>query len=63
MRTPLPILEPSPKERDGYVPNVVYSCGSIVRGRDLLLPYGVADSFTGFATCSIDDLLAAMERV
>ena len=61
-RTPLPILEPSPKERDGYVPNVVYSCGSIARGRQLLLPYGVADSFTGFATCSIDDLLARMER-
>ncbi|CAM3062007.1 DUF377 domain-containing protein [Sphingomonas antarctica] len=62
-RTPLPILEPSPKERDGYVPNVVYSCGSIARGRELLLPFGVADSFTGIATCSIDELLAAMERV
>ena len=62
-RTPLPILEPSPKERDGYVPNVVYSCGSMARGRELMLPYGVADSFAGFATCSIDDLLAAMERV
>ena len=61
MRTPLPILEPSPKQRDGYVPNVVYSCGSMVRGRDLLLPFGVADSFCGFATCSIDDLLARME--
>jgi predicted GH43/DUF377 family glycosyl hydrolase len=63
MRTPVPILEPSPGERDGYVPNVVYSCGSIVRGRELLLPFGVADSFTGFATCSVDDLLARMERV
>jgi predicted GH43/DUF377 family glycosyl hydrolase len=63
MRTPLPILEPSPHERDGYVPNVCYSCGSMVRGRELLLPYAVADSFTGFATCSIDELLAAMERV
>ncbi len=62
-RTPQPILEPSPNERDGYVPNVVYSCGSLARGRDLLLPYGVADSFTGFATCSIDDLLARMEPV
>lgn len=62
MRTPVPILEPSPEERDGYVPNVVYSCGSIARERELLLPYGVADSFSGFATCSIDDLLAKMER-
>ena len=42
-------------------PNVVYSCGGIVHGRRLLLPYGVADSFTAFATIDIDDLLAAME--
>ena len=55
-----PLLEPSEKERDGYVPNVVYSCGGLVRGRTLLLPYGVADNFTAFATVDIDALLAAM---
>ncbi len=60
-RTEHPILEPSPKERDGYVPNVVYSCGSIVQDRMLLLPYGVADSFTAFVSCKIDDLLGAMD--
>jgi predicted GH43/DUF377 family glycosyl hydrolase len=60
-RTRKPILEPSPDERDGYVPNVVYSCGAMAHGRDLLLPFGVADSFTAFATAKIDDLLAAME--
>lgn len=60
-RTPEPILTPSPDERDGYVPNVVYSCGAMVHGRELLLPYGVADSFTAFATARVDDLLAAME--
>ena len=60
-RTPRPILEPSPDERDGYVPNVVYSCGALAHGRDLLIPYGVADSFTAFATAKIDDLLGAME--
>ncbi|WP_174285807.1 glycoside hydrolase family 130 protein [Sphingomonas bacterium] len=59
-RTPRPIVEPSPGERDGYVPNVVYSCGSLANGRRLLLPYGVADYFTTLATLSIDDLLAAM---
>ena len=59
-RTPEPILEPSEKDRDGYVPNVVYSCGALVRGRDLLLPYGVADNFTAFATLKVDALLAAM---
>lgn len=60
-RTPRPILAPSLKERDGYVPNVVYSCGALAVGRNLLLPYAVADSFTAFATASIDDLLAVME--
>ena len=60
-RMPLPLIHPSPKERDGYVPNVVYSCGGLVRGRTLLLPYGVADDFATFATVGVDDLLAAME--
>ena len=60
-RTPRPILEPSPDERDGYVPNVVYSCGALAMGRDLMIPYGVADEFTAFATTTVDELLAAME--
>lgn len=60
-RTREPILRPSPRERDGYVPNVVYSCGSIVHDRTLLLPYGVADTFTAFASASIDELLKCME--
>jgi predicted GH43/DUF377 family glycosyl hydrolase len=42
------------------VPNVVYSCGGLVHNRRLLLPYGVADSFTTFASVALDDLLAAM---
>lgn len=60
-RMTLPLVHPSPKERDGYVPNVVYSCGGLVHDRTLLLPYGVADSFTTFAHVAIDDLLAVME--
>lgn len=59
-RMELPLVHPSPKERDGYVPNVVYSCGALIHERTLLLPYGVADSFTTFATASVDDILAAM---
>jgi predicted GH43/DUF377 family glycosyl hydrolase len=59
-RMRLPLVHPSPKERDGYVPNVVYSCGALIHDRMLLLPYGVADSFTTFATVKVDDLLAAM---
>jgi len=56
-----PLLRPSLQARDGYVPNVIYSCGALVNGRTLILPYAVADSFTTFATLSVDDLLAAME--
>ena len=59
-RTAQPILRPSPQERDGYVPNVVYSCGAMVHDRTLLLPYGVADNFATFASASVDDLLKTM---
>lgn len=59
-RTPEPILKPSPEERHGYVPNVVYSCGGIVHDRTLLLPFGVADNFASFASCSVDKLLTLM---
>ncbi|HEX8486882.1 glycoside hydrolase family 130 protein [Sphingomonas sp.] len=55
-----PLMEPGPEDRDGYVPNVIYSCGGIVRGRTLLLPYGIADNYAGFATVCVDDILAAM---
>lgn len=54
-----PLIEPSVKDRDGYVPNVVYSCGGLVRERTLLLPYAVADNYTRFATVSVDALVRA----
>ncbi|MEZ0495755.1 glycoside hydrolase family 130 protein [Sphingomonas sp. IW22] len=56
-----PLISPDPDNHDGYVPNVLYSCGGMVRSRTLLLPYAIADSFTTFATVPIDRLLAAME--
>ena len=59
-RMELPLVHPSPKERDGYVPNVVYSCGALIHDRMLLLPYGVADSFTTFSSVKVDDILDAM---
>jgi predicted GH43/DUF377 family glycosyl hydrolase len=55
-----PLLEPSQGHKDGYVPNVVYSCGAMLRGRSLLVPYGVADDHATFATVDIDQLLRAM---
>ena len=59
-RTTQLLLRTSPEERFGYVPNIAYSCGALVQGRSLLLPYAVADSVTTFATVPIDALLAAM---
>ena len=59
-RLPEPLLAPQDKERDGYVPNVVYSCGGLLRGRTLLLPYGVADDSTAFASFEVDEIVQAM---
>jgi predicted GH43/DUF377 family glycosyl hydrolase len=56
-----PLISPNQNEREGYVPNVVYSCGSLLRGRLLIVPYAMSDSATTFATVSLDELLAAME--
>jgi len=55
-----PLLVPSPEERNGYVPNVVYSCGGIIHNDRLILPYAVADSSTRFATVSVAALLTAL---
>ena len=52
-----PLLIPDPNERDGYVPNVVYSCGGMIHNDELILPYAMSDTATGFATVSLDELL------
>jgi hypothetical protein len=59
-RTKQPILAAKDQDREGYVPNVVYSCGAIRHGDSLFLPYGIADSSIGFAFVKISELLAAM---
>jgi predicted GH43/DUF377 family glycosyl hydrolase len=59
-RTPNPILSAADEDREGYVPNVVYTCGAIRAGDDLFLPYGVADSSVCFAFVAISDILAQM---
>jgi predicted GH43/DUF377 family glycosyl hydrolase len=56
-----PLLSPNEAEREGYVPNVVYTCGALLQGRELIIPYAMSDSATSFATVSLDELLAAME--
>jgi predicted GH43/DUF377 family glycosyl hydrolase len=52
-----PLLRPAQDERDGYVPNVVYSCGALSYGDQLLLPYGVSDSSVAFAYVDVPLLL------
>jgi predicted GH43/DUF377 family glycosyl hydrolase len=60
-RLPEPLIKPNGSERDGYVPNVVYSCGSLVHAGQLIVPYGISDYATMFATIPLDQILAAME--
>ncbi|MFV1961698.1 MAG: glycoside hydrolase family 130 protein [Acidimicrobiia bacterium] len=55
-----PLLEPNEDERDGYVPNVVYSCGSMIHGDKLVLPYGFSDIGAGIATVPLDELLTRL---
>lgn len=55
-----PLLTPGEDEREGYVPNVVYSCGSMVVGDHLVVPYGFADVGAGIATVRLDDLLCRL---
>ncbi len=45
-----PLLSPALDDRDGYVPNVVYSCGALVHAETLVMPYGIADAAIGVAT-------------
>lgn len=55
-----PLVHPDPSQREGYVPNVVYTCGAIRHGERIILPYAVSDTFSNFATIKIEDLLSLM---
>ncbi len=55
-----PLLAPTDEEREGYVPNVVYSCGSIIHHDNLVIPYAVSDSRISFATVNVNALLAML---
>ena len=60
-RTPEPLIRPVGEQREGYVPNVVYTCGALVHAGQLILPYAIADSVTTAVSMKVDDLLAYME--
>jgi predicted GH43/DUF377 family glycosyl hydrolase len=55
-----PLLSPAPDEQNGYVPNVVYSCGALVHADTLVIPYGIGDGAIGIATVSLPELLGAL---
>jgi predicted GH43/DUF377 family glycosyl hydrolase len=58
-----PLLSPAHDEQDGYVPNVVYSCGALLHAGCLVIPYGICDSAIGVATVPLDELLASLSAV
>ena len=60
LRTPL--LMPNSEEREGYVPNVVYSCGSIIHNNDLIIPYAMSDYASTYATVNLKELLAELKQ-
>jgi predicted GH43/DUF377 family glycosyl hydrolase len=60
-RMPEPLVRPEARERGGYVPNVVYTCGAIRHGSQIVLPYAISDTFCNFATIEIAALLRAMK--
>jgi predicted GH43/DUF377 family glycosyl hydrolase len=57
-----PLIEPDDSEREGYVPNVVYTCGAIVHAGQLVIPYGFSDSGIAIAHVALDDLLNVLLR-
>jgi predicted GH43/DUF377 family glycosyl hydrolase len=56
-----PLLRPDPSEREGYVPNVVYTCGAMRHNDKIIFPYAVSDTFSNFATIEIAALMKAMD--
>jgi predicted GH43/DUF377 family glycosyl hydrolase len=58
-----PLVRPEPTEREGYVPNVVYTCGAMRHGDQIILPYAVSDTFSNFATIKITALMRAVWQI
>ncbi len=58
-----PLLIPNEEEREGYVPNVVYSCGAIIHNNKIIIPYGLSDTASGFMSVDIQELLKKLVPV
>ena len=61
-RLKTPLMMPNEKEREGYVPNVIYSCGSIVHNNNLIIPYAMSDYASTFASIDMDELLHELKN-
>ena len=61
-RLKTPLLVPNSEEREGYVPNVVYSCGSIIHNKSLIIAYGMSDCASTYATVDLNELLTALKN-
>jgi predicted GH43/DUF377 family glycosyl hydrolase len=57
-----PLISPGERERTGYVPNVVYTCGSIIHRNRLIIPYGSADRSIAFITVGVDELMEQLRE-
>jgi predicted GH43/DUF377 family glycosyl hydrolase len=57
-----PLLTPEEDEREGYVPNVIYTCGALRHGGELILPYAISDQLTIIASVKLEELLGALIR-
>ncbi|MNY05615.1 4-O-beta-D-mannosyl-D-glucose phosphorylase [compost metagenome] len=57
-----PLLSPLEDEREGYVPNVVYSCGSIIHNNSLILPYAVSDYSSTYGVVDMTELMDALKK-
>ncbi|MBC8486712.1 MAG: glycoside hydrolase family 130 protein [Bacteroidetes bacterium] len=57
-----PLMIPNEKEREGYVPNVIYSCGSIIHNNEIIIPYGMSDYASSFATITLNELLHELKN-
>ncbi len=57
-----PLMGPEGAEREGYVPNVLYTCGALLRDDTIILPYGMSDRAISFATLSLKEILSAMSK-
>jgi len=61
-RLKTPLMIPNTEEREGYVPNVLYSCGSMLNNGELVIPYAMSDYASTYACVNMKDLLSALKN-